>query len=33
MTQPVSKETIERFFPDMVDELYEEEGTPSLQVK
>ncbi|RHW30796.1 sodium:solute symporter family protein [Oceanobacillus profundus] len=33
MTQPVSKETIERFFPDMVDELYEDEASPSLRVE
>ncbi|WP_096438653.1 sodium:solute symporter family protein [Alteribacter populi] len=32
MTKPASKETIERFFPDMVDELYEE-GPPEAQVK
>ncbi|TRM12050.1 sodium:solute symporter family protein [Lentibacillus cibarius] len=33
MTQPVSKETVERFFPDMVDKLYEDENESSIQVK
>src|SRR5699024_280644 len=34
MTTPVSKKTIERFFPDMVDELYEDEmSTVELKVK
>ena len=33
VTQPASKETIERFFPEMVDELYEEEVLPSIQAE
>ncbi|UJL47451.1 sodium:solute symporter family protein [Virgibacillus sp. NKC19-16] len=33
MTQPVSKETVERFFPDMIDELYEDENESTVHVK
>ncbi|WP_156290595.1 sodium:solute symporter family protein [Oceanobacillus salinisoli] len=33
ITQPASKETIERFFPEMVDDLYEDEANPSFQVE
>ncbi|MEN1967965.1 sodium:solute symporter family protein [Lentibacillus sp. N15] len=33
MTQPASKETIERFFPDMVQDLYEDESNALLQVE
>ncbi|MGJ9457433.1 sodium:solute symporter family protein [Oceanobacillus sp. CF4.6] len=33
MTQPASKETIERFFPEMMEELYEDEVNTSLQAK
>lgn len=33
MTQPASRETIERFFPEMMDELYEEEDKAASTVK
>ncbi|WP_243297788.1 sodium:solute symporter family protein [Bacillus litorisediminis] len=33
VTKPASKETIERFFPEMVDELYEEKILPSIQAE
>ncbi|WP_080872807.1 sodium:solute symporter family protein [Oceanobacillus timonensis] len=33
ITQPVSKDTVERFFPEMIDELYEDESDISAHFK